>query len=148
MKKFAFYLPQFHTIPENDEWWGVGFTEWTKVKSDVPLYKGHIQPIHPYNDNCYNLLDKGTVVWQNNLMHEYGIDGMIYYHYYFKGRKLLEKPVENLLIWKDINQPFFFCWANHDWNRFWQGTKEILVKQEYGTKDDWEEHFQYLLPFF
>lgn len=148
MRKFAFFLPQFHTIPENDEWWGKGFTEWTKVKNATPLYKGHVQPIHPQNENYYCLLNKETVVWQTSLMHEYGIDGMIYYHYYFKGRKLLEKPAENLLIWKDIDQPFFFCWANHDWNRSWQGTKEILLKQEYGNVDNWEDHFQYLLPFF
>lgn len=148
MRKFAFYLPQFHSIPENDEWWGEGFTEWTNVKKAVPLYDGHIQPIHPLNDNYYCLLDKSTVEWQTSLMHEYGIDGMIYYHYYFKGKKLLEKPAENLLLWKDIEQPFFFCWANHDWNRSWQGNKEILIKQEYGNKDNWEEHFQYLLPFF
>lgn len=148
MKKFAFVLPQFHSIPENDEWWGEGFTEWTNVRKAVPLYKGHVQPVHPQNDNYYCLLDKETVLWQNGLMHAYGIDGFIYYHYYFRGKLLLEKPAENLLEWKDIKQPFFFCWANHDWNRSWQGRKEVLLKQEYGVEEDWERHFQYLLPFF
>lgn len=147
-KQFAFFLPQFHTIPENDEWWGTGFTEWTNVKKAKPLYKGHLQPNLPLKDNYYNLLDKKTVEWQTELMHRYHLDGMIYYHYYFNGKKLLEKPAENLLDWKDISQPFFFCWANHSWYRSWEGSKKILLKQEYGNKDDWERHFQYLLPFF
>lgn len=148
MRIFAFYLPQFHEIEENNKWWGKGFTEWVSVKKATPLFKKHIQPKEPLNDNYYCLLDKSTVQWQTNLMHEYGVDGMIYYHYYFCGKKLLEKPAENLLKWKDINQPFFFCWANHSWIRSWNGTKEMLLEQTYGTEVDWEKHFQYLLPFF
>ena len=148
MKKFAFFLPQFHTIPENDEWWGQGFTEWTNVKKAQKLYRGHRQPKVPLNNNYYNLLDKKTVTWQTELMHEYKVDGLIYYHYYFKGKMLLEKPAENLLQWKDIDQPFFFCWANHSWNRSWRGSREVLLEQTYGTESDWEKHFQYLLPFF
>lgn len=148
MKYFAFYLPQFHEIPENNEWWGKGFTEWTKVKEAKPIFKGHSQPMLPLNDNFYNLLDTDTVIWQTNLMKKYGVDGLIYYHYYFKGKKLLEKPAENLLSNKFIDQPFFFCWANHSWYRSWEGSKEILLNQTYGNKYDWENHFQYLLPFF
>ena len=148
MKKFAFFLPQFHEIPENDEWWGKGFTEWTNVKDAKPLYKGHQQPKHPMNNNYYNLLHKNVVEWQTELMNKSGLDGFIYYHYYFTGKKLLEKPAENLLKWKDIPQRFFFCWANHTWNRSWEGKKTILLEQTYGTKDDWEKHFQYLLPLF
>lgn len=148
MKLFSFFLPQFHCIPENDEWWGKGFTEWVNVKKAKPLFQGHQQPKHPLGGNYYNLLEKETVLWQTGLMKKYGIDGLIYYHYYFKGKLLLEKPAENLLKWKDIDQPFFFCWANHTWNRSWNGTREILLKQEYGTQSDWEQHFQYLLPFF
>ena len=148
MRKFAFFLPQFHEIPENNKWWGDGFTEWTNVKKAKPLFKGHIQPKTPLNDNYYNLLDIETMKWQTNLMKEYGLDGFIYYHYYFEGKLLLEKPAENLLKNKDINQPFFFCWANHSWNRSWLGTKEVLIKQTYGNKEQWEKHFQYLLPFF
>lgn len=148
MKIFALYLPQFHEIPENNEWWGEGFTEWNNVRSATPLFKSHIQPKHPLNNNYYNLMDKNTVVWQTQLMKEYGISGMIYYHYYFNGRKLLEKPAENLLKWKDVDQPFFFCWANHTWNRSWQGTKEVLVEQVYGGEKEWREHFEYLLQFF
>lgn len=148
MKFFCFYLPQFHTIPENDKWWGKGFTEWTNVKNARPLQKKHVQPKHPLNNNYYNLLNKDIVEWQTELMNRYGIHGMIYYHYYFNGRMLLEKPAQNLLKWKDIRQPFFFCWANHTWYRSWEGSKEILVEQKYGGQEDWEKHFEYLLPFF
>ncbi len=148
LKKFAFFLPQFHQIPENDEWWGKGFTEWTNVKAAKPLYKGHIQPKHPLNNNYYNLLDKSTVIWQTKLLHEAGLDGFIYYHYYFDGKLLLERPVENLLKWKDIKQPFFFCWANHPWQRTWEGSAKILMPLNYGGRESWEKHFQYLLPFF
>lgn len=148
MKKFAFYLPQFHTIPENNEWWGEGFTEWTNVKKAKPLFGSHKQPIHPLNDNYYNLLDKSVVEWQTDLMKNYKVDGLIYYHYYFCGKKLLEKPAENLLNWKDINQPFFFCWANHSWSRSWEGKTELLISQTYGDENDWLIHFEYLLPFF
>lgn len=148
MKIFSFYLPQFHEIPENNEWWGEGFTEWTNVKKAKPLFKGHIQPLHPLNNNYYNLMEKEIVEWQTRIMRDYGLTGMIYYHYYFCGKKLLEKPAENLLKWKDIEQPFFFCWANHSWKKTWNGTSELLVEQSYGNEKDWEEHFQYLLPFF
>ena len=147
-KQFAFFLPQFHRIPENDEWWGEGFTEWVNVKKARPLYRGHNQPKVPQHGRYYNLLDKETVQWQTGLLKNYHVDGLIYYHYYFKGRKLLEKPAENLLKWKDIDQPFFFCWANHSWFRTWEGSAKLLVKQEYGSREDWQRHFEYLLPFF
>lgn len=148
MKLYAFYLPQFHQIPENDLWWGEGFTEWTKVKSAEPLFRGHEQPQLPLKQNYYNLLEKSTVEWQTDIMKQYGVDAMAYYHYYFKGKKLLERPAENLLKWKDVQQPFFFCWANHDWRRTWEGKQTLLMEQQYGNRNDWEEHFQYLLPFF
>jgi hypothetical protein len=148
MEKFAYYLPQYHTIHENDIWWGKGFTEWTNVKSAVPLFKNHIQPKIPKDDNYYSLKDKNTLIWQSNLAKEYSIDGMIFYHYYFSGKKLLEKPAELLLSEVNIPLNFFFCWANHDWNRSWNGSKEILIKQSYGNEDIWEVHFQYLLLFF
>lgn len=147
MKKFAFFLPQFHEIPENNEWWGEGFTEWTNVKNASSLFKGHKQPIKPI-DGYYNLLRKEVVEKQTKLFKKYGLDGFIYYHYYFKGKLLLEKPAENLLKWKDINQPFFFCWANHSWYKSLNGQKKLLIEQKYGNKKDWEKHFNYLLPFF
>lgn len=148
MKKYAFFLPQYHEIPENNQWWEEGFTEWSNVKRAKPLYKDHQQPKVPLNNNYYCLLDKKVVEQQTEIMNQYGIDGMIYYHYYFTGRKLLEKPAENLLKWKDIKQNFFFCWANHSWKKTWQGTSEILLEQVYGTQQDWKKHFDYLLPFF
>lgn len=148
MRKFAYYLPQFHCIPENDEWWGKGFTEWTNVRKAQPLFPGHVQPYVPLGGNYYNLLDPETLTWQAELAREYRVDGFIYYHYYFKGKKLLEKPAEDLLRRPEIPLCYFFCWANHDWNRAWEGKREILMKQEYGGQEDWEAHFQYLLPFF
>ena len=148
MRLFAFFLPQFHSIPENDEWWGEGFTEWTNVKKAMPLFKRHTQPIHPLNDYYYNLLDLSTIRWQTDLMNQYRIDGFIYYHYYFEGKLLLEKPAEILLKNKDINQNFFFCWANHSWKRSWEGKSTVLIEQTYGDIEAWEAHFQYLLPFF
>lgn len=169
MKTIAFYLPQFHTTPENDEWWGEGYTEWTAVTRARALYDGHNQPRVPYENRYYNLLDKDTMQWQASLMEKYGVDGLCFYHYYFeKGRKILEKPAENLLKWKDINIPFCFSWANETWARTWSviGMKNvwnsieekrktdddkndgILLNQEYGTEEDWRIHFEYLLPFF
>lgn len=149
LKIIAFYLPQFHSIKENDKWWGKGFTEWTNVKKAVPLYPGHDQPHIPLNDNYYNLLDDDTKIWQANLAKKYGVYGFCYYHYWFKGKKLLEKPAEQMLKNKSIDLPFCFCWANENWSRNWDGgNREIIVEQDYGEKKDWEEHFQYLLTFF
>lgn len=147
MKIFAFYLPQFHEVKENNEWWGNGFTEWTHVKAAKSLCKGHVQPIHPLNENYYNILEDETIQWQDSLMREYHIDGLIYYHYYFDGKLLLEKPAEKLLQ-QDSNRLFFFCWANHSWYKAVDGKKKLLIQQSYGTQDSWEKHFQYLLPFF
>lgn len=164
-KIVAFYLPQFHRTPENDKWWGEGFTEWTTVRSAKPLFPNHNQPHKPWE--YYNLLDKRIMKKQEELMHEYGVDGMCFYHYYFEnGRKILEKPAENLLNWKDIDMPFCFYWANQSWVRTWSNLQNanawsdvldkrekregdgVLLKQAYGNKEQWKEHFYYLLPFF
>lgn len=162
---YAFYLPQFHRTPENDEWWGEGFTEWTTVKNAKPLFPGHHQPHEPLD--YYNLLNKEAMEKQAALMHEYGVDGMCFYHYYFEnGRKILEKPAENLLKWTDITMPFCFYWANQSWIRSWsnmaggnkwteiydQSKKEegdgVLLRQVYGGRNEWKDHFYYMLPFF
>ena len=148
MRWFALYLPQFHEVEENNQWWGKGFTEWTHVNGAKPLFKDHHQPIVPLNNNYYDLMDKQTVLWQTDLMKQYGVDGFVYYHYYFRGKKLLNKPAENLLQWTDIDQPFFFCWANHSWYRASKNTKKLLIEQTYGDESDWKTHFEYLLPFF
>jgi hypothetical protein len=147
VKAIAYYLPQFHEIPENNEWWGKGFTEWTNLKKAQPLFDGHEIP-KPLNNNYYNLLDKETIVWQTKIAKDHGVYGFNYYHYWFKGKKLLEKPAENFLKWSDINHKFMFMWANHDWTRSWVGGNEILIKQEYGDEKNWIEHINYLMPFF
>lgn len=162
------YLPQFHSIPENDEWWGEGYTEWTALRSAKPLYEGHMQPKVPINQNYYNLLDKQTMQNQAELMKKYGVDGQCFYHYYFKdGRMVLEQPAERLLEWTDIEMPFCFCWANQSWIRTWSSIKgnswadifekkaihnsqqdNLLLEQKYGKEEEWKRHFEYLLPFF
>lgn len=161
------YLPQFHRVKENDKWWGEGFTEWTAARQALPLFDGHYQPHVPLNANYYDLLNKGTMQWQADLMKKYGVDGQCIYHYWFKeGRQILEKPAENLLRWTDINMPFFFCWANESWARTWShlrnctswstrlepeqklGDNDILLEQQYGAEKEWKQHFDYLLPFF
>lgn len=148
MKIIAFYLPQFHDIPENDEWWGKGFTEWTNVKKAKPLYDGHDQPRIPLNNNYYNLLNDDIKIWQVNLARKYGVYGFCYYHYWFNGKLLLEKPMEQMLKNKKVDLPFCICWANEPWTKAWVGEKKILLPQEYGSKKEWKMHFEYLLPFF
>lgn len=147
MKIITFYLPQFHEIPENNEWWGKGFTEWVNVKKAQPLYEGHEQPRVPLNENYYNLLDPNVQVWQAKIAKEYGVYGFCYYHYWFNGKLLLEKPMENMLKNRDIDIPFCVCWANEPWTRAWVGETKVLIPQLYGEKREWKEHFDYLLPF-
>ena len=170
MKIIAMYLPQYHRIPENDRWWGDGFTDWVAVKEAQPLFDGHEQPNVPLNGNYYDLMDQSVMRQQAELMKKYGIDGMCIYHYYFKdGRKILEKPAENLLKWQDIDMPFCFSWANESWVRSWskmsegegnpwsakfdreytgEGKSGILLEQDYGQRQDWIKHYDYLRPFF
>lgn len=167
MKLLAMYLPQFHKVKENEEWWGKDFTDWIPTKNAKPLLEGHYQPHIPLNNNYYDLLDKDTMRWQAGLMHKYGVDGMCFYHYYFKdGRKILEKPAEKLLEWKDVDMPFCFYWANESWKRSWSsvqnanvwqiddakqtkaGDTGLLLEQQYGEEQAWLEHFKYFLPFF
>lgn len=149
MKIIAFYLPQFHNIPENDEWWGNGFTEWTNVKKAKPLYEGHMQPRVPLGGNYYNLLDDNVKIWQADLAKKYGVYGFCYYHYWFNGKMLLEKPMEQMLANKEVDMPFCICWANEPWTKAWVGDeRKLLIAQEYGKEEEWKQHFMYLLPFF
>ena len=151
MKVIAIYLPQFHAFPENDEWWGEGYTEWTAVRNAKPLYRGHMQPKAPLDGVYYDLAKDGagTLKKQAELAKKYGIYGFMFYQYYFKGRKLMEKPLEILLNNPDIDLRYSLCWANESWTRAWYDkSEEVLLKQEYGNEADWEEHFKYLLPFF
>ncbi len=149
-KVVAFYLPQYHCIPENDKWWGKGFTEWTNTKKAKPLFEGHYQPKTPMDENYYNLLDPSVMEEQAKLAKEKGIYGFCYYHYWFKnGKKLLEKPIEAMLKNKEVDIPFCLCWANENWSKRWDGGRnEIIMAQDYGDEKEWESHFLYLLEFF
>lgn len=149
MKIIAFYLPQFHNIPENDEWWGEGFTEWVNVKKAIPQFAGHEQPRLPLEENYYDLMSDDVKVWQTELAKKYGIYGFCYYHYWFHGHMLLEKPMEQMLHNQEIDLPFCISWANEPWTKAWVGEeKKVLIPQTYGGKKEWKEHFLYLLPFF
>lgn len=150
MKLIAFYLPQFHEIEENNQWWGKGFTEWHNVKKAKPLFKGHNQPRVPLNKNYYDLSETNSLEQQQRLLEKYNIYGLCFYHYWFKdGKKLLEKPAELLLQNANINMNFCFSWANEPWTRTWDGKSgEIIMPQEYGAEKEWQAHFEYLLPFF
>lgn len=145
------YLPQYHAIKENDEWWGIGYTEWTAVKNAKPMFPGHNQPKIPMNHNYYDLVEDGmnTWRWQAGLAKEYGVYGFCIYHYWFEGKQLLERPMEILRDNPDIDINYSICWANETWRRTWYGQKmEILMKQTYGNEKAWENHFRYLLTFF
>lgn len=148
----AYYLPQYHEIPENNEWWGKGFTEWTNVKKAKPLFKGHVQPIIPGELGYYDLmLDEDIQVKQAKMAKEYGVDGFIYYQYWFgDGKMLLEKPAEKMLYDKRVDIPFCFCWANETWKGVWHGldSGKILIEQSYRGEQDYVNLFNYNLPFF
>ena len=148
MKLIAFYLPQFHLIPENEEMWGKGFTDWVNVKNAKPMFEWHKQPVEPLNDNYYDLLDINVMKWQTDLAKKYGIYGFCMYHYWYNGHLLLEKPVENYLRHPEVDFPYCLCWANHDWGYSWVYDNKVIYKQEYNDKKEWYEHFMYFLPFF
>ena len=151
MKIIPVYLPQFHTIPENDQWWGKGFTEWTNVCNAKPLFEGHYQPRIPLHGNYYNLTELDTLKWQANLANKYGIYGFCMYHYWFNGHLLLEKPMEMLLAHPEINLRYCISWANHDWTDAWKagkGKAKILIGHNFDDEQDLVDHFNYMLPFF
>jgi len=167
MKVISMYLPQFYRTKENDEWWGEGFTEWTTVRNAEKLVENQYQPRVPLNNNYYNLLEKEVMMWQADLMKQYGIDAQCFYHYWFKdGRQILERPAENLLQWDDIDMPYCFCWANETWARTWSKINDknpwantfekkddtlgtgVLLEQKYGDEEQWKQHFEYLKRFF
>lgn len=150
IKPLAFYLPQFHPIPENNEWWGEGFTEWTNVKKAKALFKGHYQPLIPTELGYYDLRNSDIRNQQAILAKEHGIYGFVYYHYWFgNGKKLLETIAEDVLQSREPDMPFCFCWANETWTGVWHGLdKKVLAEQKYLGEDDVKDHIAYLVPFF
>ena len=136
----AFYLPQFHQIPENDAWWGTGFTDWANVDRARPLYEGHSQPVEPGELGRYDLSDPEVMRSQAALAAEHGVDGFVMHHYWFDGRKLLDTPLRNLLDDPSIEFPFALCWANENWTRRWDGLdSDVLIAQSYS--EGWADRF-------
>ena len=150
----AFYLPQFHPIPENDEWYGKGFTEWTNVGKAKPLFKGHYQPRVPADLGYYDLRMPEIREAQAQMAKESNIEGFCYYHYWFdKGKQLLERPFNEVLSSKKPDYPFMLCWANESWHsKFWDTDgkvdKKLIMEQKYEDNIDQIEHFNYLLKAF
>jgi lipopolysaccharide biosynthesis protein len=140
-KVYAFYLPQYHPIPENDEFWGEGFTDWDNVRKARPLFAGHLQPILPSDEvGFYDLRDPEVLRRQARTAREYGVDGLVFHHYWFDGRKVLDTPLENWLADRDLDLSLALCWANEPWTRRWDGQQDdVLIPQTYSA--GWAERF-------
>lgn len=153
VRLLAYYLPQYHPTPENDLWWGKGFTEWTNVCKAKPLYKGHEQPKIPADLGFYDLRLSESRIAQAELARQYGIEGFCYWHYWFgNGKRLLERPFNEVLKSGTPDFPFCLAWANHSWwKKTWDKDKKndkLLIEQKYPGIEDYENHFYELLPAF
>jgi lipopolysaccharide biosynthesis protein len=146
----ALYLPQFHPVPENDEWWGRGFTEWTNVTKARPMFPGHYQPHLPADLGFYDLRVPETREEQANMARAHGIEAFCYYHYWFGGgRRILERPFNEVVASGKPDFPFCVCWANQTWTGIWHGApNRVLIEQTYPGDDDHRAHFDTLLPAF
>lgn len=145
----AFYLPQYHPIRENDEWWGKGFTEWTNVAKAKPLFKDHYQPRLPADLGFYDLRVPEVRQAQADLARAHGIEGFCYWHYWFNGKRLLNLPFDQVVASGEPDYPFCLGWANESWSGIWHGSPDrILIEQTYPGKKDFERHFEALLPAF
>lgn len=143
----AIYLPQYHPIPENDLWWGKGFTEWRNVTKSKPLFKDHYQPHLPADLGFYDLRLIDIMREQVMMAQQYAINGFCFYHYWFNGKRVLELPLNNWLK-SDIAFPFMLCWANENWTRRWDGSDdEVLLEQQYSEEDDLA-HIRFLCETF
>lgn len=147
-RAIAYYLPQFHPLPENDEWWGKGFTEWTNTAKAQPLFKGHYQPHVPADLGFYDLRLPETRKAQADLARAYGIEAFCYYHYWFgNGKRALERPFEEVLASGQPDFPFCLCWANESWTGVWHGSpRRTIIEQTYPGPEDEKRHFDVLLP--
>lgn len=146
-KLIAIYFPQLHAIPENDLWWGKGFTDWDNVRTAQPQYDGHDQPRVPLGHHYYDQSEIKTLREQIGLAKQYGVYGFCHYHYWFDGKQLLETPTNLIMENKDIDFPFCLSWANETWSKRWEGNDHhILMQQTHPpTKESWKKHYDYLL---
>lgn len=148
MQSIAFYLPQFHPIPENNQWWGEGFTDWTNVVRGSPRFPGHYQPHVPGELGYYDLRDPNVRRDQAQLAVDHGISGFCYYHYWFEGRRLLQQPIDEVIRSGQPDFPFCLCWANENWTRAWDGNRShVLIRQGYSPADD-DDHLAWLARVF